>query len=304
MAVTVSSFSTIAAQTSSLRPVRRIVLGVQYDGAAWQGWQTQPHGVTVQDRLEAALHRFTQADIGIVCAGRTDSGVHALEQVVHFDTDIVRDRSSWVRGVNAFLPASIAVRWACELPLVADDVLAAVAGVQREGGFHARFSATARTYHYLLYNHPVRSPLLTGKVGWTFRPLDAALMQEGAGHLIGEHDFTSFRAIECQARSPVRVMETLQVRRTGDMIVLTFKANAFLHHMVRNIVGALIYVGNGKQPPIWIAELLAQKDRSRAAPTFMPDGLYLAKVDYPRYWELPQEPSSLSDLGLVGCKSN
>lgn len=266
--------------------MRRIVFGIQYDGNAWQGWQTQPHGRTVQDRLEAALKQFTLTGIATTCAGRTDSGVHALEQVVHFDTDITRDKFSWVRGVNTFLPASIAVRWACELS-IEDGPARSVA--EREGGFHARFSATARTYHYLLYNHPVRSPLLVGKAGWTFRPLDVTLMQQAANYLVGEHDFTTFRTVECQAKSPVRIMESLQVRRYGDLIVFTLKANAFLHHMVRNIVGSLIFVGNGNQPPQWIAQVLAQKDRSRAAPTFMPDGLYLTKVDYPAHWALPQE---------------
>lgn len=269
-------------------PLRRIVLGIQYDGNSWQGWQTQPHGLTVQDKLEAALKQFTLTEIGVTCAGRTDSGVHALEQVVHFDTLIARDKSSWVRGVNAFLPASIAVRWACELSVGEDGNAAA----EREDGFHARFSATARTYHYVLYNHPVRSPLLAGKVGWTFRPLDVALMQQAADYLVGEHDFSSFRAVECQAKTPVRTISALQVRRHGDMIVFTLKANAFLHHMVRNIVGSLIFVGNGRQPPQWVSHVLAQKDRSLAAPTFMPDGLYLAKVDYPARWQLPQEAAA------------
>ena len=268
------------------------MLGVQYDGASWQGWQTQPHGMTVQDKLESALRQFSLREIATTCAGRTDSGVHALEQVVHFDTEIVRDRFSWVRGVNAFLPPSIAVRWACELAIDDVDGQLARTAQEREGGFHARFSATARTYHYLLYNHPVRSPLLAGKAGWTFRPLDVALMQQGADYLVGEHDFTSFRAVECQAKSPIRDMHSLRVQRHGDMIVFTLKANAFLHHMVRNIVGSLIFVGNGNQAPDWIAQVLAQKDRSRAAPTFMPDGLYLARVDYPAQWALPQESPS------------
>ncbi|MFL9878053.1 tRNA pseudouridine(38-40) synthase TruA [Herbaspirillum rhizosphaerae] len=272
-----------------LRSLHRIVLGIQYDGNSWQGWQTQPHGLTVQDKLEAALKQFTLVDIDTTCAGRTDSGVHALEQVVHFDTTITRDKSSWVRGVNAFLPSSIAVRWAIELPA---DEGGDVALNGREDGFHARFSATARTYHYMLYNHPVRSPLLAGKAGWTFRPLDVDLMQQAANHLVGKHDFSTFRAVECQAKSPVRTMESLQVRRHGDMIVFTLKANAFLHHMVRNIVGSLIFVGNGRQPPEWIAQILAQQDRSLAAPTFMPDGLYLAKVDYPARWSLPQEEAA------------
>lgn len=298
-----SSFSADQATTSTTtsglsRGLRRIVLGVQYNGAPWQGWQTQPHGLTVQDKLETALQRFTLSAINTTCAGRTDSGVHALEQIVHFDTDIVRDRFSWVRGVNAFLPSSIAVRWACELP--AGNGVTGTDG-EHAGGFHARFSATARTYHYVLYNHPVRSPLLSGKAGWTFRALDAQRMQQGADYLIGEHDFTTFRAVGCQAKTPVRTMESLQVRRCGDLIVVTLKANAFLHHMVRNIVGSLIFVGNGNQPPQWIAQVLAQRDRSRAAPTFMPDGLYLAKVDYPAQWQLPHEPPILpwGQPGLV-----
>lgn len=295
--------------TSAGVVLRRVVLGVQYDGSQWQGWQTQPHRQTVQDKLEAALQRFTTQRIATTCAGRTDSGVHALEQVVHFDTPIARDVFSWVRGTNAFLPPTIAVRWACELPYVDDAAIASsvaalsptatgeVHGADRlqalsSFGFHARFSAVARTYHYVLYNHPVRSPLLAGKAGWTFRPLDADRMHRAAQHLIGEHDFTSFRAVECQAKSPVRKMESITVRRHGDMIVFTLKANAFLHHMVRNIVGSLIVVGNGNQTPEWIAGLLAERNRSRAAPTFMPDGLYLARVDYPDIWALPQENRS------------
>ncbi|KAF1043915.1 MAG: tRNA pseudouridine synthase A [Herbaspirillum frisingense] len=283
--------------------LRRVVLGVQYDGSQWQGWQTQPHRQTVQDQLEAALRRFTTRPIATTCTGRTDAGVHALEQVVHFDTPISRDLFSWVRGTNAFLPPAIAVRWACEFPYVDDAAVAAAAQAaevhgadralaQSGFGFHSRFSAVARTYHYVLYNHPVRSPLLAGKAGWTFRPLDADRMHRAAQHLIGEHDFTSFRAVECQAKSPVRKMESITVRRHGDIIVFTLKANAFLHHMVRNIVGSLIVVGNGNQGPEWIAEVLAQRNRSRAAPTFMPDGLYLARVDYPEAWALPQENRS------------
>lgn len=290
--------------SSPIDGLRRVVLGVQYDGASWQGWQTQPHRQTVQDQLEAALQRFSTTSIATTCAGRTDSGVHALEQVVHFDTAIARDRFSWVRGTNAFLPPTIAVRWACELPWVDDAAIAGahtaeLHGADREGaeslaqfGFHARFSAIARTYHYVLYNHAVRSPLLAGKAGWTFRPLDADRMHRAAQYLIGEHDFTSFRAVECQAKSPVRKMESIAVRRHGDMIVFTLKANAFLHHMVRNIVGSLVVVGSGKQGPEWMGQVLALRDRSRAAPTFMPDGLYLARVDYPDAWALPQEMRS------------
>jgi tRNA pseudouridine38-40 synthase len=260
--------------------LKRIVLGVQYDGAPWHGWQTQPSGGTVQDTLETAIKRFALRDIRTTCAGRTDTGVHALEQVVHFDTDLARDTFSWVRGVNAFLPPSVAVRWATEVSSEGQDAIDV---------FHARFSATARTYHYVLYNHPVRSPLLAGKAGWVFRPLEIDPMQEAARHLIGEHDFSAFRAAECQARSPVKTMHDIRIERRGDLILFTLTASAFLHHMVRNIVGSLIVVGNGNQAPQWLAGILAARDRSRAAPTFMPDGLYLAKITYDEKWKLPQE---------------
>jgi tRNA pseudouridine38-40 synthase len=258
---------------------------VEYDGMSWHGWQTQPDGATVQDRLQAALKEFAREEIAIVCAGRTDARVHAIEQVVHFDTAASREPFSWVRGVNAFLPPSIAVRWARE--------------VEPEPGgqpFHARFSASARTYHYVLHNHPVRSPLLAGRVGWSFRPLDEHAMREGALHLLGQHDFSAFRAAECQARSPVRTLHTLAVERHGDLILFTLHANAFLHHMVRNIVGALVAVGKGAQPPEWMAQLLQGRDRRLAAPTFMPDGLYLARIDYDSKWELPQEALRLPPL--------
>lgn len=237
----------------------------------------------MQDQLQAALRKFTQRECIVTCAGRTDTGVHAIEQIVHFDTELERETFSWVRGVNAFLPASISVRWASTVkPLQRDDA---------SEQFHARFSATARTYHYVLYNHPVRAPLLAGRAGWVFRPLDAQSMRLAAAYLLGEHDFSAFRAAECQARSPVRSMHALEVRQYGNIIVFTLRANAFLHHMVRNIVGSLILVGNGNRPAEWIGELLAGKDRSQAAPTFMPDGLYLAKIDYDSRWALPQEDS-------------
>jgi tRNA pseudouridine38-40 synthase len=258
--------------------LKRIILGVQYDGSNFRGWQTQPGGGTVQDTLETALKRFTLEKIPTTCAGRTDAGVHALEQVVHFDTALNRDLFSWVRGVNAFLPPQVAVRWAHETARTGAD-----------NDFHARFSAVARTYHYVLYNHPVRSPLLAGKAGWVFRPLDAEPMQLAARHLIGTHDFTAFRAAECQARSPVKTMADIRIVRRGDMYVFTLTATAFLHHMVRNIIGSLIMVGTGNQPPEWMKEILDGRDRSRAAPTFMPDGLYLAKIDYDPAWRLPHE---------------
>ncbi|GIZ52410.1 tRNA pseudouridine synthase A [Noviherbaspirillum aridicola] len=253
---------------------------MQYDGSSWRGWQTQPGGGTVQDTLEAALQRFALTPVATTCAGRTDAGVHALEQVVHFDTALDREMFSWVRGVNAFLPPSIAVRWATGVPGGGD-------------GFHARFSATSRTYHYVLYNHPVRSPLLSGKAGWVFRPLDIERMRAAAAHLIGTHDFSAFRAAECQAKSPVKQMHSIELARQGDIIVITLTASAFLHHMVRNIVGSLIVVGNGNQPPEWIAAILAGRDRSQAAPTFMPDGLYLGRIGYAGTWGLPQEQPAM-----------
>jgi tRNA pseudouridine38-40 synthase len=252
------------------------VLGVQYDGASWQGWQTQLNGLTVQDKLELALGKFTQHEISTSCAGRTDAGVHAIEQVVHFDTVLDRDMQSWVRGLNTFLPPSIAVRWATE---VANDV---------DENFHARFSARSRTYQYVLYNNQVRSPLLEGKAGWVFRTLDVDKMRLAAAHLLGEHDFSSFRSVQCQAKSPVKTMYAIKIEQRGDLIMFTVHANAFLHHMVRNIIGSLIYVGNGTQPSAWLDELLEAQDRKIAAPTFMADGLYLAKIDYDPKWKLPQ----------------
>jgi tRNA pseudouridine38-40 synthase len=266
--------------------LKRIVLGIQYDGAPWHGWQTQLTGNTVQDRLEDALNKFTRTIVDTVCAGRTDAGVHAVEQVVHFDTDIDRGIPSWVRGVNAFLPASIAVRWACE---VQPDPL---------GDFHARFSATARTYHYVLYNHPVRSPLLKGKAGWAFRPIAIESMQSAAQYLVGTHDFSAFRSSECQAKSPIRTLHGIDIERRGNIIVFTLRANAFLHHMVRNMVGSLILAGTGGKPPDWIADVLHGKNRHYAAPTFMADGLYLSKIDYDSKWGLPQEP--ISALPWIG----
>ena len=261
----------------------RLVLGIQYDGAPWHGWQTQLSRTTIQDQLEAALLRFTQTSITTSCAGRTDAGVHAAEQVVHFDTVLDRPMSSWVRGLNTHLPSSISVRWAC---VVQQEKTS-------EQDFHARFSARSRTYHYLLYNHPVRSPLWAGKAGWVFRPLHLQSMQQAAKNLIGEHDFSAFRSIDCQAKSPVKLMHQISVSRDDDLVIIKFHANAFLHHMVRNIVGSLVYVGTGRQPVEWMSALIAQKNRHLAAPTFSPDGLYLTKIDYDSKWDLPQETVSV-----------
>ena len=260
--------------------MKRIVLGVEYDGSSWRGWQTQPDGHTVQDRLEAALKAFSQRDITTTCAGRTDAGVHAIEQVVHFDTDLDRSMFSWVRGVNAHMPRSIAVRWAAEVVPDGEQV------------FHARHSARARTYHYLIHNHAVRSPLLQGRAGWVFRPLEVEPMRAASRYLLGEHDFSAFRAAECQAKSPVKLMHDIDIERRGDLLVFSLRANAFLHHMVRNIVGSLILTGTGLREPAWIEEVLKGKDRRLAAPTFMPDGLYLARIEYEEKWRLPQQGQS------------
>ena len=254
---------------------------MQYDGQPWLGWQSQPHGQTIQDTLQKALESIAVQPVKVFCAGRTDAGVHALEQIVHFDTDVQRATDSWVRGVNAHLPTSIAVRWSKEIDFVSTQ------------DFHARFSARSRAYNYVLYNNPVRSPLLQGRAGWCFHPLDVALMSDAAQYLVGEHDFSAFRASTCQAKSPVKLMHDITVRRQGDMILVTLRASAFLHHMVRNMMGCLIRVGAGKQPPIWVKEVLESRDRSLAAPTFMPDGLYLARVDYDPMWNLPQQSMTL-----------
>ena len=260
--------------------MRRIALGVQYVGTAWNGYQKQPARNTVQDQLEIALEKFACTFLGTTCAGRTDAGVHGIEQVVHFDTELDRAMQSWVRGVNAFLPDSIVVRWAHEVKPDAEG-----------NEFHARFSARSRTYHYVLYNNPNPSALLAGRAGWVFRPLDVERMVEAGQYLLGEHDFSAFRASGCQANSPVKQMHEVSIQRYGDVLVFTVRASAFLHHMVRNIVGSLIYVGTGRNEPAWMKEVLESRSRDVAAPTFMPDGLYLAKIDYDPKWGLPQEPA-------------
>lgn len=257
--------------------VRRMALGIAYDGQSFNGWQTQPQGNTIQDKLEMALSQFAAESIQTICAGRTDTGVHGLAQVVHFDTSAERKMYSWVRGVNALLPPSIRVRWATE---VSTD-------------FHARFSATARTYVYIIRNEPNLAPSWVGRAGWDFHPLNVELMRDAAQYLIGTHDFSAFRSSLCQAASPVRTLSTLKIDQEGVFLVFTLKANAFLHHMVRNVIGALVYVGKGRFPVSWIPELLASKNRSFSAPTFMADGLYLVDVDYPAEFVLPQQAFNL-----------
>ncbi|MCE5180874.1 MAG: tRNA pseudouridine(38-40) synthase TruA [Betaproteobacteria bacterium] len=249
----------------------RLALGVEYDGSRFCGWQSQPSGCGVQDALERALTAIASEPIRVVTAGRTDTGVHALHQIVHFDTGATRPDSAWVRGVNALLPDSVGVLWARP--------------VNEE--FHARFSAVSRRYLYLLHNHPVRPALLSGKVGWFHQPLDVEAMRQGAQYLLGEHDFSAFRAAECQAKSPVKHIQNITVAQDSDYVLFEFTANAFLHHMVRNLVGSLVYVGKGKHPPAWIGELLGNRDRTCSAPTFAPDGLYLAEIGYEAEWGIP-----------------
>jgi tRNA pseudouridine38-40 synthase len=250
----------------------RIALGVEYDGSAYCGWQSQPDARNVQDALQAALSVIAGEPVSVVAAGRTDTGVHALEQVVHFDAGVQRPLTAWVRGANALLPPSIAVLWAHPVP----------------EEFHARFSAQARSYRYVLINRPSRSAVHYGKAGWFHAPLDVAFMQEAARYLLGRHDFSAFRASECQAKSPVKQLARLDIRKRGDVIVFDLEADAFLHHMVRNIVGSLVYVGKGAHPPPWMQEVLEGRDRRLAAPTFAPDGLYLRRITYDAKWGLPQ----------------
>ena len=250
----------------------RVALGVSYNGQPYRGWQSQPFGNTVQDKLEAALGRFADCRIGTLCAGRTDAGVHALQQVVHFDTNVTRSEYSWVRGTNANLPKDIAVQWA----------------VITTPEFHCRASALSRRYAYVLLESPIRPSIEGGRVGWTFQKLDGEAMRAAAHMFLGEHDFTSFRAAECQAISPVKTMMDIQIHQRGAYWRLEFEANAFLHHMIRNIMGCLVTIGQGKRPPTWMAEVLAARDRRAAAPTFSPDGLYFLGPRYDAKWGMPE----------------
>lgn len=244
----------------------RYALSLSYDGSQFFGWQKQAQGVmTVQETLENALSTIAGEKINTITAGRTDTGVHATAQVVHFDSDAHRPLSAWVRGVNAHLPDSIAVWHAQEV----------------DAHFHARFDACARRYRYVLQSSPVRTPLLYGRAGWTHYALDVDKMQQAAALLLGEHDFSSFRASQCQAKSPIKTMYQITFSGSPSFIKMDFYANAFLHHMIRNIVGALVYVGSNRLSVGEFADLFAAKSRLTAPPTFMPDGLYLTGIDYP-----------------------
>lgn len=254
----------------------RLALGLSYRGAAYRGWQSQPDGLTVQDALEQALESFATVPLRTVCAGRTDAGVHALNQVVHLDTDLDREPFSWVRGTNRYLPADIAVQW-CQP--VADD-------------FHARNGARGRRYVYLLRESPVRPALEHGLAGWVFRPLDADAMRRAAALLLGEHDFSAFRSSECQAKSPVKTMRRIEITRHGAYWRFDFDASAFLHHMVRNIMGCLVAIGSGSRASDWMGTVLASRRRECAAPTFAADGLYFGGPYYDARHAVPERTAA------------
>jgi len=249
----------------------RIALGIEYDGSAYCGWQYQDHSPSIQEKVELALSRVANHEVRVVCAGRTDTGVHALAQVIHFDSDAPRDMHSWVFGANANLPDDISVLWAKPVA----------------GDFHARFSAIRRQYRYIIFNRQVRPAILAKRVSWEYRPLDIAPMRDAARYLVGEHDFSAYRALACQAKSPVRTLYRLDISQSGELIVLELEANGFLHHMVRNIAGVLLRIGAGEAQPEWALAVLEQRDRTQGGVTAPPDGLYLTGVLYPEEYAIP-----------------
>jgi tRNA pseudouridine38-40 synthase len=254
----------------------RLALGLSYRGAAYHGWQSQPDGRTVQDHVERALSAFADREVRTVCAGRTDTGVHALNQVIHLDTEVEREPFSWVRGTNRYLPADVAIQWCRPV----------------DAAFHARNAARGRRYAYLLLESPVRPAIEQGAAGWVFRPLDGDAMRAAAALLLGEHDFSAFRAAECQAASPVKTLRRLDIHRRGAYWRFEFDASAFLHHMVRNLMGCLIAVGQGSRPPAWVGEVLASRRREKAAPTFAADGLYFLGPYYDAGLGLPERTAA------------
>lgn len=249
----------------------RIALGIEYDGSRYCGWQWQDHCVSVQQRVEQALTAVADHPVRVSCAGRTDTGVHAYGQVVHFDTEAERPEHAWVLGGNANLPADITILWA--------------KSVSTE--FHARFSAFRRHYRYVIFNRSLRPAILTGRVSWEYRPLQLERMQEAAQFLLGEHDFSAYRALACQAKSPVRTLQRLDIDRSGEFVVLDLEANGFLHHMVRNIAGVLAKIGAGEAEPVWAREVLERRDRTRGGVTASPHGLYFVTAHYPAQFGIP-----------------
>jgi len=250
----------------------RVALCVEYDGSAFHGWQRQPGLRTVQGCLEEGLSKIADHDITINCAGRTDTGVHAIGQIIHFDTITEREKRAWIYGTNSNVDKDISVRWT---RYVDDD-------------FHARYSAVSRRYRYVIYNRQVRSAIFRGAVAWSFQELDENAMDTAAQSLLGERDFTSFRALNCQSKTPMRNIESISVKRRGPYVIIDVTANAFLHHMVRNIAGVLIDIGSGKQKPEWMQEVLEAKDRNKGAATGSPYGLYLVHVKYPEKFRFPK----------------
>jgi len=253
----------------------RVALGVEYDGTEFCGWQSQNGSRTIQDEVQKAISYVANEDIKVVCAGRTDAGVHALGQVVHFDTQVTRSERSWVLGCNSNLPKDINICWAREV----------------DPQFHARFGALSRSYRYVIMNRMTRSATHRNRVCWHHQALDAARMATAAAYFLGEHDFTSFRALACQAKHAVRHIHRLDIKRQGDFIVIDVQANAFLHHMVRNIAGTLLVIGEGEQKPEWVQTLLQARDRSIAGITAPAQGLYLVAVQYPEQFALPDVPT-------------
>jgi tRNA pseudouridine38-40 synthase len=255
----------------------RIALGIEYNGAGFYGWQAQANLPTIQGSLESALANIADQPCELFCAGRTDAGVHATGQIVHFDAPVERNRRAWIMGTNSHLPPTIAVRWA---QLVSDD-------------FHARYSAMSRSYRYIIYNHRVRSAIFDHRATWYYEELNVATMQQASQYLIGELDFSSFRSSQCESKSPMRNVQRINVNRFDDFVVIEIKANAFLHHMVRNIAGVLMRVGAGYQEPEWVLEVLQAKDRRKAVETASPHGLYLCEVNYPTHFSLPVQSKPL-----------
>ncbi len=249
----------------------RIVLGIEYDGAEFCGWQWQPNRRSVQREVENALSKVANHPVVLVCAGRTDAGVHASEQVVHFDIEVARSYDAWLLGGNSNLPGTVRILWV--KPAIND--------------FHARYSALARLYRYVIFNRPVNSALLVNRATWCYQPLNAQNMHEAAQLLVGNHDFSSFRAQGCQSKSPFRIVHFIDVSRNGDTVTINICANAFLHHMVRNVVGALVDVGTGRRPVGWVTELLHSRDRSAGSATFGAQGLYLTAVRYDARFNVP-----------------
>jgi tRNA pseudouridine38-40 synthase len=254
-----------------VRGTIRIALGLEYDGTAYAGWQTQRSSPSIQSLVEGALSPVAAAPVNIICAGRTDAGVHACGQIAHFDTEARRSERGWVLGANTSLPGDINVAWARPVPR----------------HFHARYSAEARTYRYYVFNRPVRSALVARSAAWIRHPLDHERMHSATRALVGSHDFSAFRSAASQGHSPIRRIEALSVERHGDFVLIQITANAFLHHMVRNIAGLLIAIGQGDKDPGWAASVLESKDRAQAGPTASAEGLYLWFVRYPRAFELP-----------------